>query len=177
MKYFTPELYLRLQDTSSDEVMDAADEAWEKVAEKYRRYLKRIFKRLPKGLRRLLDDYYLHDARILCLGQRGRNFLIALRLDTTPHELLFLNYRLTRPAQVRKQVLPPEHATQTPEWMYDEVGLARGGLGYTQAILLSNGWEIHFTFQDVKVIATDSCLPERDGALSGVPATLMPKTA
>jgi hypothetical protein len=169
MKYFTPELYIDLQNTRSDEDMDAADAAWEKAAEKYSRHLDRLFGSLPKGLRQLLDTYYLHDARVLCLGQRGQNFHVALRLDTPPHELLFLHYRLTRNAVVRRQVLPQQYSTEAPDWMYDEVGASRTG-GFTQNILLSNGWEICLTFQDVKVLAVDSCLPETNGTLIPSPA-------
>lgn len=41
MKYFTPELYTRLQDRERD-AMDAADAAWSDVAERYDSYLQTI---------------------------------------------------------------------------------------------------------------------------------------
>src|SRR5947209_5293713 len=68
MKYFTPARHLALQDFSSDEAMDAAYEAWEAEVERYEAYLQTIRVDLPAEVLRLLEGYYLHDARVLSMG-------------------------------------------------------------------------------------------------------------
>jgi hypothetical protein len=126
MKYFTPELYIRLQD-DTEEGMDAADASWEQARARYQRRLRQIHPRLPKGLHELLENHYLHDAEVLSMGRRGHTFVIGLRLDTPPRELLILNYRLTEEPIINKEALPAAYRSGHVEWMYDEVGLARGG--------------------------------------------------
>ncbi len=49
MKYFTPELYLRLQERDSA-AMDAADSAWNDAVERYDRSLQTILHELPASL-------------------------------------------------------------------------------------------------------------------------------
>src|SRR5207244_827640 len=75
MKYFTPDLYQRLQDFSSDAAMDAAEAAWEGVRRRYQRYLRRLFPTLPRGLKGLLEKFYLHDAEVLSMGEHDKTFV------------------------------------------------------------------------------------------------------
>src|SRR4051812_47260626 len=105
VRYFTPELIARGQ-TEDDELLDRHEEEWEKVGERYARYLEEVQTDFPTGLRRLLTRYYLHDARVHTLAQRDHFFLITLRLDTPPHSLLTFRYRLLCPAEINREALP-----------------------------------------------------------------------
>ena len=72
MKFFTPELHIRLQDFTSDEAMDAADAASAAAADSYHRHLEEIKHDMPECYRRadgtsLLRpaDYHLYTTEAL----------------------------------------------------------------------------------------------------------------
>src|SRR2546428_1089504 len=88
MKYFTPELYVALQDFSSDDVMNAADAAWETAVDQYDAYYSSVESVLPGEYRKLQESYYLHDATVLYMGRRGNAFLISPPLDPPPQQVL-----------------------------------------------------------------------------------------
>src|SRR5437867_3269026 len=159
MKYFTPELHQRLQDFSSDQAMDAADAAWEQARRRYQRQLKRLLPSLPRGLRAFLENFYLHDADVLSMGEQGKTFVMVLRLDVPPKELLVLNYRLTAPAVINRAALP-SHNGGPVQWMYDEVIQVPGRRpSFTHSILLSNGWEIILHLAEVRVVRVRTIYP------------------
>jgi hypothetical protein len=68
MNYFTRERYLALQETG-DDAQDATDAAWDEAVERYDAYLQTIRPEMPESVRALLDGFYLHDARVLSMGQ------------------------------------------------------------------------------------------------------------
>jgi hypothetical protein len=160
MKYFTPERYLALQDFRSDEAMDAADAAWEAAAHRYRRVLKRLQPSLPKGLRSLVSDFYLHDADVLGMGREGQTFVLVLRLEAPPRELLIVTYRLTAEAVIKEHAFPAECGGGPVQWMYDEVGAVPGKSGWwSHSILLSNGWELQLRLAEVDIVRTEAVYP------------------
>jgi hypothetical protein len=122
MKYFTPQL-IEMGRSGDDDVLDEQDRLWGEASERYSQHLEQIRGRFPKGLRRLFNRYYLHDAVIQRMGQKDKVFLIELRLDTPPRSLVTLRYRLLRPAEVNKDALPPACRSKGPavEWLYSEV--------------------------------------------------------
>jgi hypothetical protein len=173
MKYFTPELYSRLQDMSSDKAMDAADAAWEQARQRYHRSLKRLMRAMPRGLAFLLENFYLHDADVLSMGQEGKQFVIVLRLDVPPRELLVLNYRLTAKALINTTALPFREGCHPVQWMYDEVGLVRGKKGpFMHSLLLSNGWEVVLRLSDIDVFRGQTVYPVPGTNLVPVPAAV-----
>jgi hypothetical protein len=160
MRYFTPELYLRLQDFSSDKAMGAADRAWDEAVRRYRRLLRRVLPELPRGLRSLVEDFYLHDAEVLSMGRKGQTFVMVLRLDVPPRELLVLTYRLTGEAVINAAAFAPQGDSGPAQWMYDEVVPVRGNSPHwSHSILLSNGWEVRLRVSDVEVVRTDTVYP------------------
>jgi hypothetical protein len=160
MKYFTPEKYLRLQDFSSDAAMDAAEKAWEQARLRYQRHLKKILSRIPRSLRALLEAHYLHDAEVLSMGQQGKTFVIVIRLDAPPREQLILSYQLTEEALIHKGVLPTPNGDRPMRWLYDEIGVTAGKKPSTsQAILFSNGWEVHLRFRNLHVVSIHAVYP------------------
>src|SRR5260370_35153700 len=101
MKYYTPELIVMGRSTD-DDVLDQQDRLWEEAGERYSQYLDQVRDRFPKGVRRLFNRYYLHDATIHQIGQKDRFFFIELRLATPPRSLLSFLYRLLLPAETNQ---------------------------------------------------------------------------
>lgn len=171
MKFFTPELYERLQDFSSDTAMDAAEAAWDRARVRYQRHLARIKSSLPKELRHLLEKFYLHDAEVLSIGGQSNAFFIVLRLDVPPHEMLVLTYQLLKEAVIDPQALRGREGSGRVLWMYDEVGLVRGKRGgFSHSILLSNGWEVRLRVSDLHLMRTRALYPVPGTSLAPVAA-------
>jgi hypothetical protein len=151
MKYLTPELYTRLQD-SGTAAMDAADAAWETAEERYEQHLQRLTPALAPILR-LFDGLLLHDATVSSMSRRGDQLVIVLHTDTRPREVVTLTYTLAGEPIVDREALPPEVRSAVMQYQYDEFDLAQtdSGTEYLHAILFSNGWEVRVRFRHVEV--------------------------
>lgn len=160
MKYFTPDLYIRLQEREPD-AMDAADAAWADAAQRYDSYLQTILPELPPAVRQLFDGYYLHDAEVLSAGRQGDTFVILLQLDVPPNDLLSLTYTLVAEPSIDRAALPPEHRSPRMTWQYEELEVCGSGetKHYRHAILFSNGWEIQLPFRDVRLATVQPIYP------------------
>src|SRR5437868_1132835 len=148
MKFFTPELIERLG--SLDDVdADAADAEWENAIDRHENQLEAIRDRLPASLRYARDSFYFHDADVLAMGRQGQAFVIVLRLDVPPRDLVILNYQLVEEPLINREALPPDHRCNYMQWMYDEIGWVSGEKQYaTHSILFSNGWEVELHLRD-----------------------------
>lgn len=165
MKYFTPDRYLALQRTSRQD-MDAADAAWEKAVERYEDHLKRLRPKLPNSIRRLVDEFHLHDGEVLSMGQENGTFVLVLSLAAPPRNLLVLTYELTEAPAIDKAALPSGSCSSRMQWLADEVDHLEGSPpAFVQAILFSNGWQVGLKFHTLQVLAVCSLLPatDRDG--------------
>jgi hypothetical protein len=160
MKYFTPELYLRLQDRQP-EAMDAADAAWSDAAERYDSYLQSILLELPRAVRQLLEGYYLHDAEVCSVGRQGDIFVILLQLDVPPNDLLSIAHTLSAEPLIDLSALPVEHHSLRMTWQYEELEVSGSGDArhYRQSILFSSGWEIQVPFRDVRLATVQPIYP------------------
>ena len=147
MNYFTRERYLAMQNFDKP-AMDADDAAWEDAVDRYDAYLQTIRPDLPESVRQLLDGFYLHDARVLSMGQRGETFVISLQLDAPSHELLTITYTLAGPPEVTKTPFPDGEGSSPPAWLYEEIQRVQEGdqKHFIHAILFSNGWEARLPF-------------------------------
>src|SRR5262249_23781502 len=136
MKYFTRQRYIAMQD-SDDEAVRRSDEDWEAAVDRYDAYLRSIRPQLPEAVRPLVDGFYLHDASVLSVGQRGDRFVITLRLDVPPNEVLTIVYHLAGPPQMRKERFPRGAEEGAPIWLYEELDLVGEGAGahYVHRIL------------------------------------------
>jgi hypothetical protein len=160
MNYFTRERYLALQERG-DEAMDAADAAWAEVVARYDAYLQTIRAEMPEAVRELLDGFYLHDARVLSMGQRGDTYTISVQLGAPPQELLTITYRLAAPPEIKQELFAWATAHATPAWLYDEIELVREGERghFVHSILFSNGWEMRLAFREVQLATAYPTFP------------------
>jgi hypothetical protein len=152
-KYFTPERYLQLGNLDDERAFLAAQQQWEEAISGYREHLQRIRKQLPRGLQRLVESVYLHDARVLNMHQNQERFVITLQPESDPARLVVLGYTLVEEPIIEQQLLPADRRSVPVEWLYDELDLDRpeGPRGlpvsankptFRHNILLSNGWEV-----------------------------------
>ena len=160
MNYFTRERYLALQERD-DDAMDAADAAWATVADQYDAYVRTIRPELPEAVRQLLEGFYLHDARVLSMGQRGDTFVITLQLDVPPNELLTITYSLAGTPEIRTDRFPWAAPAETPHWLYEEIELVHDGneRRFAHSILFSNGWEVRLPFRAVDMATAYPMFP------------------
>jgi hypothetical protein len=159
MKYFTRELIERFG-SLDDAIADAADAEWEDAVDRHVNQFETIRERLPAALSHLWDSFYLHDADVLAMGRQGQRFVIVLRLDVPPRELLILKYELVEEPLIDTAALPPEERCNHMQWMYDEIGWVGGEQEYaTHSILFSNGWEVELHLRDLEVNAAQTLVP------------------
>ena len=70
---------------SADDTILARQAAlWDEACDRYFQMLDTLKGAMPAGLRCRVDNYYLQDAVIRGMGQRGRSFLLIFQLDTPP---------------------------------------------------------------------------------------------
>jgi hypothetical protein len=170
VKYFSPALYLRFQ-ADDDAVADAADEEWETNGAEYVRRLDAIRGNLPPALLKLMDSYYLHDAKVSRLARAGDDFLIEIRPIYPPEDLILLRYALVGEASLNHEAFSGKFATSHVLWMYDEIDFDAISGTFTQDILFSNGWELGLRFHDVELILAQDLLPAPDPRKSLEPAS------
>jgi hypothetical protein len=140
--------------SADEETVRRSDADWETAVERYDAYLRDIRPELPEAVRQLLDGFYLHDAKVLSMGQRGERFVITLRLDVPPNEILSIVYHLAGPPGTRKERFPwRSDENVTPLWLYEELELEGDGKGqrYIHRIVFDNGWELELPFRDVEL--------------------------
>jgi hypothetical protein len=153
MKYFPPERYIALQDFTSDAVMNAADAKWDEAVEQYEAYYATIQDSVPAEYRRLQETYFLHDAVVLYLGRQDNRFVIALRLDPSPQQVLQLTYELAGEARINRDALPSIHRSEgSALWFHDEIELvSEEPRVCIHSILFSNGWEVQLPFRSLRI--------------------------
>jgi hypothetical protein len=78
------------------------------------------------------------------------SFLLALRLDPPPQEVLVLHYRFARVDEVRFHAPTGDETLPFLEWRHDEVELVPSdeGLEFGHSILFANGLELIVRFRD-----------------------------
>jgi hypothetical protein len=158
MNYFTPERYLRLGNLSDEQEFLAAQQAWEHAVSGYREHLRKVWKELPSGLRKLVETVYLHDALVQSMHQKEDTFVITLQPESDPGRLVVLGYNLVEEPTIEQNVLPADRCREPIAWLYEELSLARpegprglpppeGKPTFCHNILQSNGWEIMVRFR------------------------------
>src|SRR5260370_30637887 len=120
VKYFTREL-VEMGRSKDHAVLNRQEELWDEACDRYFGRMDALKVEMPRGLRQIVDSYYLHDAVVRGMGQQGRKFLIVLQLDTPPRSLLTFSYDLSEDAAIDRAALPPELCSRGSlvDWQHD----------------------------------------------------------
>jgi hypothetical protein len=177
MKYFTPELMARIG--SPDEtVANAAEAEWDQLLERYEQRLQQLRADMPPNVR-ALGDLLLHDAEVLTIAARGNEFLIVLRKDIPPRDVVLLTFTLAAEPMIDTAALPAEDISPVMQFLYDELDVVREGdqRVYIESILFSSGWEVQLRFRDVQVILADAIYPVVQPSQPAVSIPVLPQSA
>ena len=157
MKRFTPELILRFG-SEDDEVAASASAEWDKVHQAYLERLDTIRQKLPKSVQVLLNDYYLHDAKVVSMGRDERLFSILLQLKGPSDKGILLTYKLVSPPRFKRHPFLAEEGAPL-EWLYDELDLLEDDEPwkeetfqiFTHSILFTGGRELQLAFYELEL--------------------------
>lgn len=173
MRYFTPELFIRLQNRADS----AALHDWDQASDQYSETLRQMESGFPRALRKLVDEYILHDAEVLALTRSRDNLSITLLPELDDGHLLVLTYTLVEEPRVNRSAFPDPYRTTSIGWLYDELSMgtpmprlpsrrsreaqpSTDVPTYCHEILLSNGWELVVRFRQIKITRPGRLLPE-----------------
>ena len=162
MKYFTPELYMQLQNPRDE----AADAEWDRRVERYDAELDRLMPQFPEPVKEFVTKINLHDAEIRSMGLAGLTFTMTVALEPPNTRLVTLKYTLAEPPQILRDTYDAAFCSPGAEWMYDEIGLDEMSRAFTHDILLGNGWEIRLKFRELEITWSEALYPARAAALS-----------
>lgn len=159
MKYFTPELFARLQNFDP-RAMDAADADWEAAEERYEQRLRELGPAI-EPVRKRFEGILLHDATVESISRRDDQFVIVLHKDAPPRDVVTLTYTLATEPIIDQNALAPALRSRVMQFQYDEFDVVRedGQTHYTHSILFSNGWEVRLPFRDVQVTLAQPIYP------------------
>ena len=178
MRYFTPELFVRLQDLTDRN----APQEWDSAAERYTAALQETLPRLPLAVRKLARHPLLHDAEVLCISQARDNLSITLQPELSDGRLIVLSYTLVEDPRINRAAIPAPYQTEYVAWLHDEFGLGepaprqpsgrrRNAQGngavpvYRHDILLSNGCELSLGFRRFRITRPQQLLPSTRSSL------------
>jgi hypothetical protein len=165
MKYFTSDLYSRLQEMDKPSKLHVALQEWDQAARNYDQQLQKILPDFPRTLRRLVSDYPLHDGDVLSVGDGGDTFVILVQLENAPNDLVEMVYFLKSKPEIDKFALPGQFCSPSPQWLHDEISIEphyrpNEAKTFVHDIQLSNGWEVKLRFSDLELRRYDALLPQ-----------------
>jgi hypothetical protein len=108
MKYFTPQLFIRLQECADAAAFRTVNADWEDAVQQYQHHLQEIAPTLKGGLRRLVRRGSLHDSRVVDAGTTEQQLTILLQEEASP-SLLSLTYSLVDAPVIDRAAIPEEH--------------------------------------------------------------------
>jgi hypothetical protein len=151
MKYFTPELYLKINSPDLD-VVEKAHAKWEEALERYGKHLSEIRSRMTPATRKLANSLSLHDAEVLLFKYNGKLAFAELRQGDTH---VFLVYLLAKNPLVKKIRSWP-FSSKAVRWLYDEFDADAKG-AQQHEVLLSDGriWTLNFS----RIVLFESARP------------------
>lgn len=155
MKYFTPDLHLKLQLPGSVD-MDAADAEWEAAEAAYEHHLAAIRNKLPSSSLKLLNGLRLHDAEILWMGQAGPFFAILLAVEPHHNPTVLLTYRTVGTFKFRAGDVSGNGRSAPMLWMYDEVDVGSQATSFRHSFLFSDGSELELEASEVQITTVDT---------------------
>ncbi len=146
MKFFTPELYLKLN-SSDDKVVEEAHDKWEQALIDYKNHLHDISK-FSEPIRKCAETLCLHDARFLNRPWPLEGEIVNLALEHQS-KFIFLIYCLAeRPlCQIVNQRWPFKNGSDYV-WLYDEFDVTDQGI-LQHEILISSGHLMTIKFYEM----------------------------
>jgi hypothetical protein len=153
MRFFTPDLLIRINSADRIEALHAHDE-WECALENYRKHLKKIGRRLTPNARTIAKSVSLHDAQYLGLGKPRIPRLdhpIAVLATRKDGQDWLLVYTLVSDPKIYDVKRRWPFSKKNAHWLYDEFDVDQHGNQHHDA-LLSNGKSIVLIFRDVQLI-------------------------
>jgi hypothetical protein len=177
MRFYTPE-FLERFGSDDEDIAHAAHDELEQCADAYAQHVNEIEGKLPQRFRDLLNQFYLHDARVIShpplmitdvewleralraglptgwrLFEEGERHLpcywIPLQLDPPPRETLILQYRSVCLEDARIHESLFDECTYL-EWQHDEIDLVQTGEKpeFRHSILFTRGFVLRLRFRD-----------------------------
>jgi hypothetical protein len=157
MKYMTADLVARTR-SEDDAIVESAAIEWERQGERYREYLQQIESVLIEPAKKLLQNYELHDAKILTItADDGAHFSVFVELEAPGNandRYLEIRYQLAgTKAKLETHKELSGDGKPLGWWLYDELELVHKTpfLG-THSILLSGGYEFQIRFSSLECI-------------------------
>jgi hypothetical protein len=163
MKFFTRDLFERTQ--SADEtILDTAEAEWEAALQSYEEHLQALVPALPAHLR-AFQELLLHDALVQSIGRQGNQFLIILRKDIPPRDLVILNYELEGEPVLEPFARHPRDWSRPTAFNFDEFDILHEGgrTLYVQEIVFGNGWLLRLRFRDLRLTRAAPVYPLEHG--------------
>ena len=151
MKYFTPELYLRLS-SKNRTVVEKAHNDWEEAIQGYAEQLNRIAPKLPASTLTLAKSLCLHDYDYLGLNMPQApdlNNSVAALVTRHNRSLVVLVYLLAEDPLIQEVDGPWPFSKEKVHWLYDEFDLRADGTQQHE-VLLSNGRILTLRFEVVQ---------------------------
>jgi hypothetical protein len=175
MKFFPPELYVRVV-SSDDEVADAASEEWERAGTRYLKHIKKIWPQLPESLRKFESEVFLHDAEVF-----GPARLSMQTIPWSDHDVLIVTHNINTllPEQNRTMTVLQYAVTENPViqipvwsdnafhkgnviWLHDEIDVVAPGI-FSHEIQLSDGRVVSLKFREFRYHFAPLILPVNQG--------------
>ena len=155
MKYFTQELYMRMQNPRDQEACDE----WDRRVNSYEAELDRLMPALPESVKQFVTKINLHDANIRSMGLADSKLTLTIALEPPSTRMVTLTYTLTEPPKILRETYDAGFCTPYAEWVYDEIGREDMSGSLTHQILLSNGWEVRLKFRALEIAWSEALLP------------------
>ena len=126
MKYLTPELYVKINEASDDEV-EGLYQQWTVAGANARAHFQQIKHKLPPKMRQFCETLCLHDAEVLGInvsgGDNGARTPVAVISVRQDNKLIWLVYDLYHEPTITTPVSSDAFvsAADQRQWLYDEV--------------------------------------------------------
>jgi len=157
-------LYERRQ-SADDAVLDASEAEWEAALQGYEQHLQALSPALPARLGEF-QKLLLHDALVQSIGRHGDQFLMVLRQDIPPRDLVILAYELEGEPVLEPFARNPRDWSRPTAFNFDEFDMLNeaGRTLYTQEIVFANGWLLRLRFRDLRLTRAAPVYPLEKGA-------------
>jgi hypothetical protein len=154
MKYLKYALLERCRSLDNDAAEAACDE-WDRAIAHYNTALAAIQPQFPAAVRKILDCFSLHDAKVLTYFLTRRKLSLLIRLEgnsARPGKMLELKYTVAKGGlRIMKHGKDKDWPKDRGRIQYDEFGKAPDSTAavFSHSLLLAEGCELRIRFTDL----------------------------